>query len=128
METPAQQSADGESHTATPRSDTTKKPTPWSEALRIARLRDERRSQGLDASVRALARELACSRGRAGELLQIYDVFASDLILIGKGNTRRGEELLTRLTFRQFRELLRIDARMTMTRIFAVQQMSDGGA
>jgi hypothetical protein len=113
-----------ESQTAAQTSDTTKVPSPWTEAVRIARLRNERRSKGLDASVRALARQLGCSRGRVGELLHIYDAFSSEFILLGDRNVR-GEDRLRRLSYRQFREVLKVEAWMTLTSVDLVRRLSE---
>ena len=108
----------------TPPSCQAPKPSTWSAACTIARLRDHRRSMGVDASVRSLAREVGCSRGRAGELLQFHDAFASELVLLGLGNAKEGEEMLSRLSYRQLREILTIDSRMSMTRIFTVRRLA----
>ena len=97
----------------------------WAQAVRIARLRDERRSSALDSSVRALAREFRCSHGRAGELLKIHRNLAEDLILLGRGSAIRGEAMLKRLRYRQFRELLKIEGWMRMTRVAAIRRMLD---
>jgi len=80
------------------------KTTPWAEAQRIGRLRDERRQLGLDASVRRLALELGWSRGRAGELLGVYDSFPPTAF-ITLPECARG---LALLSYRQFRGILRI--------------------
>jgi hypothetical protein len=58
----------------------------------------------------------------------MYDAFSTELILLGKGNAKRGEAILRRLSYRQFRELLKIDARMTLTRAAAVRRMLDNDA
>ena len=78
----------------------------WGESVRVARIRDDLRAHVLDASVRAVPRAAGCSRGRAGELLQIRDAFSRrDLIILGKGDAGEGEARLSQLSYRQLRQL-----------------------
>ena len=98
----------------------------WKNAVEMARCRGERREQALDTTVRSLASAFGCSHGRAADLLRIYGAFGGrELILLGWGDADEGEELLSRLTYRQFRKLLAVNNWMTMTRVTAVWDMLD---
>jgi hypothetical protein len=94
----------------------------WQEAVRVARVRDDLRGRALDVSVRAVARAAGCSHGRAGELLRIHAAFSrGDLIILGRGDRGDGESRLSRLSYRQFRQLLTIDS--SWSRVMAVREM-----
>jgi hypothetical protein len=94
----------------------------WGEAVRVARIRADFRARALDTSIRAVARVAGCSHGRAGELLRIHAAFSrGDLIILGRGDRGDGESRLSRLSYRQFRQLLTIDS--SWSRVMAVREM-----
>jgi hypothetical protein len=89
---------------------------PWFEALWLAITRDRRRSAGLDATVRGLAKEFGMGASRVGDLLQIRDAFTdSEVEHIGLHDdsstafdlSLRGHAVLARLSFRSLRAAAR---------------------
>jgi hypothetical protein len=102
--------------------------TAWEEAFRLGQMRERLRFAGLDASVRAIAKETSSSAGRVGDLLHIYDSFPdADMLMLGlrtmssdpsadtdvdddldAGLRRRAEAILKRLSFRTLREVSRL--------------------
>lgn len=80
--------------------------TAWQEAVSFAAIQRNRREAGLPDSVRAVARALGSSHGRAGDLLSIARAFpAAMLAELGDGDPELAEEALARLTFRTLREV-----------------------
>lgn len=80
--------------------------TAWQEAVSFASIQRNRREAGLPDSVRAVARALGSSHGRAGELLGIARAFPAALLAeLGGGDGELAEEALARLTFRTLREI-----------------------
>jgi ParB family transcriptional regulator, chromosome partitioning protein len=80
--------------------------TAWQEAVSFAAIQRNRRAAGLPDSVRAVARALGSSHGRAGDLLSIARAFPPELLAeLGDGDPELAEEALARLSFRLLREL-----------------------
>ncbi len=80
--------------------------TAWQEAVSFAAIQRNRREAGLPDSVRAVARALGSSHGRAGDLLSIARAFSVELLTsLGGGDAELAEEALARLTFRTLREV-----------------------
>ena len=80
--------------------------TAWQEAVSFAAIQRNRREAGLPDSVRAVARALGSSHGRAGDLLSIARSFTPTLLsTLGGGDAELAEEALARLTFRTLREV-----------------------
>jgi ParB family chromosome partitioning protein len=80
--------------------------TAWQEAVSFSAIQQNRRAAGLPDSVRAVARALGSSHGRAGDLLGIARAFPAELLAeLGDGDAERAEEALARLSFRTLREL-----------------------
>ena len=80
--------------------------TAWQEAVSFAAIQRNRRQAGLPDSVRAVARALGSSHGRAGDLLSIARAFSPTLLgALGDGEPELAEEALARLTFRTLREV-----------------------
>jgi hypothetical protein len=79
---------------------------------------------GLECSIRALAREARCSRGRAGELLKMHDELSGRVALfLGWGDTNEGERLLSRLSYRDLRAVLTIPVANVMTRVSEIRRL-----
>ena len=96
----------------------------WADAIEIAAVRDRRRAQSLDISVRALALEVGCSHGRAGELLKMHDELSGRVALfLGWGDVTEGERLLSRLSYRDLRSILTIPATSVMRRAERLRQL-----
>lgn len=86
-------------------------------------MRDRRSELGQDCSVRALAREVGCSRGRAGELLKMHDELSGRVALcLGWGDPAEGERLLSRVSYRALRSVLAIPAAYVMSRVEALRR------
>lgn len=80
--------------------------TAWQEAVSFSAIQRNRREAGLPDSVRAVARALGSSHGRAGDLLSIARAFSPELLTeLGAGDLELAEEALARLTFRTLREV-----------------------
>jgi len=79
--------------------------TAWQEAASFAAIRENRRAAGLADSVRAVARALGTSHGRAGDLLSIARAFDPSLLATVGAPIDAVEDVLSRLTFRALREL-----------------------
>ncbi|MGZ8414445.1 MAG: ParB/RepB/Spo0J family partition protein [Gemmatirosa sp.] len=80
--------------------------TAWQEAVSFSAIQRNRRQAGLPDSVRAVARALGSSHGRAGDLLSIARAFSPELLTaLGAGDPEPAEEALARLTFRTLREV-----------------------
>jgi ParB family chromosome partitioning protein len=80
--------------------------TAWQEAVSFSAIQRNRREAGLPDSVRAVARALGSSHGRAGDLLSIARAFSPELLKsLGAGDAELAEEALARLTFRTLREV-----------------------
>ncbi|AHG90448.1 ParB domain protein nuclease [Gemmatirosa kalamazoonensis] len=79
--------------------------TAWQEASSFAAIRENRRGAGLPDSVRAVARALGTSHGRAGDLLTIARAFDADVVEAVGAPGDVVEDVLSRLTFRALREL-----------------------
>jgi ParB family chromosome partitioning protein len=80
--------------------------TAWQEAVSFSSIQRNRREAGLPDSVRAVARALGSSHGRAGDLLSIARAFSPQLLAsLGDGDAELAEEALARLTFRTLREV-----------------------
>jgi ParB family chromosome partitioning protein len=80
--------------------------TAWQEAVSFSAIQRNRREAGLPDSVRAVARALGSSHGRAGDLLSIARSFNRELLAdLGSGDAELAEEALARLTFRTLREV-----------------------
>jgi ParB family chromosome partitioning protein len=80
--------------------------TAWQEAVSFSAIQRNRREAGLPDSVRAVARALGSSHGRAGDLLSIARAFSTELLTdLGGGDAEVAEEALARLTFRTLREV-----------------------
>ena len=80
--------------------------TAWQEAVSFAAIQQNRRAAGLPDSVRAVARALGSSHGRAGDLLGIARAFPPELLAeLGGGEPEVAEEALARLSFRLLRDL-----------------------
>lgn len=80
--------------------------TAWQEAVSFSSIQRNRRDAGLPDSVRAVARALGSSHGRAGDLLSIARAFSAELLAeLGGGDAEVAEEALARLTFRTLREV-----------------------
>jgi hypothetical protein len=88
----------------------------WLEAVDVAAFRDRRVVAGLDASVRAIARELTTSTGRVGDLLKIREAFTEvDVTYVGLSRApgdspletadEAGTRRLSQLSFRTLRTL-----------------------
>jgi hypothetical protein len=78
--------------------------------VRIGNVRGRRKAQGLDISVRAVATELGCTRGHAGDCLKIREAFSDTLLsFIGENDSQDdGHARLARLSFRTLRSLARL--------------------
>jgi ParB family chromosome partitioning protein len=79
--------------------------TAWQEAVSFASIRENRRAAGLPDSVRAVARALGTSHGRAGDLLTIARAFDAPTISAVGAPSEVVEDALARLTFRALRDL-----------------------
>jgi ParB family chromosome partitioning protein len=79
--------------------------TAWQEAVSFAAIRENRRSAGLPDSVRAVARALGTSHGRAGDLLTIARALDETTIAAVGAPSEVVEDALARLTFRALRDL-----------------------
>jgi hypothetical protein len=80
--------------------------------------------QGLDASVRAIATEVGCSRGHAGDCLKIRDAFNDTLLhFVGENDSQDGGARLARLSFRTLRSLARLPT--GLARIREARRLSD---
>ena len=94
--------------------------TAWQEAVSFSAIQRNRREAGLPDSVRAVARALGSSHGRAGDLLSIARAFSPELLSsLGAGDPELAEEALARLTFRTLREVATLpgdDARLAAAR------------
>lgn len=99
----------------------------WESAVDLAQLRDRRRAFGQDCSVRTLAGEAGCSRGRAGELLKMHDMLSGDVALyVGWGDSAEGERLLARLSYRELRSAMALPAPSAIRRALSIQRMAAG--
>lgn len=90
----------------------------WAEAVHIGNVRARRKAQGLDASVRAIATEVGCSRGHAGDCLRIRDAFNDTLLyfISDNGSQDDGHARLARLSFRTLRSLARLPTHLARIR------------
>jgi hypothetical protein len=95
----------------------------WHQAVWVAERRSDRRRRGLSDSITAIADEIGCSRGRVSELLSIRGAFDAETVSqIGLGDSLEGEELLSRLSYRDLRSLLRNSG--GILRVFAVRRLA----
>jgi len=107
----------------------------WDEALYVGALRDRRRERGIDASVRAIARETGSSSGRIGELLQIREAFPDKAVLMIGLFANDGDQLrdlsecgaaeLSRLSYRALRSASRVSG--FYARIGEVRRLAQAG-
>lgn len=106
---PAPKSPDAEP-SVKPASVIERHPSAWAEAVHVGKVRDRRKAQGLDVSVRAIANDVGCSRGHAGDCLKIRDAFSDTLLhFIGENDSQDdGRVRLARLSFRTLRSLARL--------------------
>jgi len=79
--------------------------TAWQEAVSFHAIQQNRRAAGLPDSVRAVARALGSSHGRAGDLLSIARAFPAALLRVLADDAEIAEAALARLSFRTLREL-----------------------
>jgi ParB family transcriptional regulator, chromosome partitioning protein len=79
--------------------------TAWQEATSFAAIQRNRRAAGQADSVRAVARALGTSHGRAGDLLTIARAFDEDVLAAIADDRDLVEDALARLTFRTLRDL-----------------------
>lgn len=81
--------------------------TAWQEAVSLQALQERRRAAGLPDGVRALAKQVGYSAGRAGELLQVARAFPAEVLAeLGGGEAGVAEEALSRLPYRTLRKLI----------------------
>ncbi len=83
--------------------------TAWQEAISFAAIQRNRRGAGLPDSVRAVARALGASHGRAGDLLMIARSFPAPLLRALADDEDAAQEALATLSFRTLRELAGVD-------------------
>jgi hypothetical protein len=107
-----------EQHSGTPPAAVVEHPSAWAAAVRIGEVRARRRAQGLDTSVRAIATEVGCSRGHAGDCLKIRDAFSDALLyfIAENGTQDDGRARLARLSFRALRSLARLPTHLARIR------------
>jgi ParB family chromosome partitioning protein len=79
--------------------------TAWQEAVSFHAIQQNRKAAGLPDSVRAVARALGSSHGRAGDLLGIARAFPAALLRVLADDPEVAEAALARLSFRTLREL-----------------------
>jgi ParB family chromosome partitioning protein len=79
--------------------------TAWQEAVSFAAIQRNRREANLPDSVRAVARALGSSHGRAGDLLSIARAFPPALLRVLADDVEVAEGALARLSFRTLRDL-----------------------
>jgi hypothetical protein len=95
----------------------------WQQAVAMANVREARKREGLDCSITAIANAAGCSRGRVSELLAIRDAFdAEGVSWVGLADSRKGEELLSRLSYRELRSILR--QRSRLSRVVAIWRLT----
>lgn len=82
--------------------------TAWQEAVSFAAIQRNRKSAGMPDSVRAVARALGSSHGRAGDLLGIARAFPAAVLRVLADDAETAEAALARLSFRALRELASI--------------------
>ena len=82
----------------------------------------------LDTSLRAIACEVGCSRGRVGELLRAHDELSGRvMVILGNGDLTEGGRQLSLLSYRDLRAVLGIPAAYSMRRIHEVEAKLGGG-
>lgn len=106
--------------------------TAWQEAVSLAQLQERRREVGMSDGVRALARVMGYSVGRASELLGIARAFPPDVLTsLGGGSRAVAEGALARVPYRMLRTLLSVadaDARLAAARRLARLPLAAGDA